>query len=132
MKTIILISILCIQAFADIMIVGSSNCQINSLSRVELKNLYLGLNKTSNKDKINVLNRDDTKLYEEFVTTELKKSVVSLETYWVRMLFSGNAKPPKQISYKEWLEINNQNKCFIIYIKQTEYKDNFKRISIEE
>lgn len=132
MKKILLSLILSISLFGEVILVGNSNCKLNSLSRIELKNLYLGLSKASQDEKINVLNRDDTKLYEYFVTKELKKSVVSMETYWVRMLFSGRAKPPKQISYSQWLDLNSSNECLVVYIDEKEYKKGFKRIAIVE
>lgn len=132
MKKILLSLILSISLFGEVILVGNTNCKLSSLSRIELKNLYLGLSKASQNEKINVLDRDDTKLYEYFVTKELKKTVVSLETYWVRMLFSGRAKPPKQISYTQWINMNNNNECTIIYIQEKEYKPDFKRIAIVE
>lgn len=132
MKKILLSLILSTGIFADVIIVGNTGCKINTISSVELKNLYLGLNKSLNNEKVVICDRDDVKLYEEFVTDKLKKSAVSLETYWVRMLFSGRAKPPQQISYSKWLEIKDANECTITYVKESEYKNSFKRIAVVE
>lgn len=132
MKKIILFLILSIYLQANIIVIGNSNCKTDSLSRIELKNLYLGINKISNKEKINIFDREEKDIYEEFVTQELNKSIVLLETYWVRMLFSGKVKPPKRLSKLSLNELDNINECAIIYIKENEFTKNFKRINIVE
>lgn len=132
MRSIILSLILTISLFGDIVLVGNSSCKINTISNIELKNLYLSLNKLSNNEKINFYDRDDLKIYEEFVTNVLKKSVVSLETYWVRMLFSGKAKPHQKISFSQILDLKDSSECSISYVKENEFKTNFKRIMIVE
>lgn len=133
MKKITLSLILAFNLFAnDIILVGNKNCKINNLTNIELKNLYLGLSKISNDEKVTVFDRNNKTLHEEFIKDILKKSVVSIETYWVKMLFSGRAKPPVQISSEDLSNLNNFKECTITYISQNEYKNTLKRISIVE
>lgn len=132
MKILISFLILSIYLQADIIIVGNLKCKTTTLSKIELKNLYLGINKMSNEEKINIFDREEKKIYEEFVTQELKKSIVLLETYWVRMLFSGKAKPPKKISALTLKELNSLDECAIVYIEEKELTKMFKRIDIVE
>lgn len=133
MKKITLSLILAFNLFAnDIILVGNKNCKINNLTNIELKNLYLGLSKISNDEKVTVFDRNNKTLHEEFIKDILKKSVVSIETYWVKMLFSGRAKPPVQISSDDLSNLNNFKECTITYISQNEYKNTLKRISIVE
>lgn len=130
MKKFILFSILASSLFADVILIANESCKIENISTIELKNLYLGLNKTINNEKVNIYDSKDVKLYEEFVTEVLKKSVVSMETYWVKMLFSGRAKPPQQITYSQFLDLMNSKECNIIYVDSKNYKSNIKRIAI--
>lgn len=133
MKKITLSLILAFNLFAnDIILVGNKNCKINNLTNIELKNLYLGLSKISNDEKVTVFDRNNKTLHEEFIKDILKKSVVSIETYWVKMLFSGRAKPPVQISSEDLSNLNNFKECTITYISKNEYKNTLKRISIVE
>lgn len=133
MKKITLSLILAFNLFAnDIILVGNKNCKINNLTNIELKNLYLGLSKILNDEKVTVFDRNNKTLHEEFIKDILKKSVVSIETYWVKMLFSGRAKPPVQISSEDLSNLNNFKECTITYISQNEYKNTLKRISIVE
>lgn len=132
MKKLLLSFILISTLFGDIILVGNQTCKIENISNVELKNIYLGINRTLNNEKINIYDSKDIKLYEEFITEILKKSVVSLETYWVKMLFSGRAKPPQQISFSEFLELSNSKECNMSYIRAKEYKSSLKRIAIVE
>lgn len=134
MKRVILLFILSISLlYSEMLIVANDSCKIESLSRIELKNLYLGLTKQADEERVTVFDRNEIDIYQEFVTKELKKSIVSLETYWVRMLFSGRAKPPKRFTLKEWIDYTNYSKeCSITYIEENENNSLLKRIKIAE
>lgn len=118
--------------FADMIIVGSPSCRVQSISKTELKSLYLGLSSSLDNQQIIVTDRDSKELYEAFADEYLKKSPLVLKTYWARMLFTGKAKPPKQISYAQLATLENANGCQITYIAKEEYKSGLKRLSIVE
>ncbi len=77
MKKITLSLILAFNLFAnDIILVGNKNCKINNLTNIELKNLYLGLSKISNDEKVTVFDRNNKTLPENNILTQY----VSIDT----------------------------------------------------
>ncbi|MCP4353828.1 MAG: hypothetical protein GY795_50925 [Desulfobacterales bacterium] len=86
-------------AFADVIIIANKNVPENTLTREQLREIFLGKRvQWSNHDKIHVATvKDDDGVYEIFLKQYLNKSHAKWKSYWKRMVFTGRGVPPKTI-----------------------------------
>lgn len=121
MKYIIIVSIILLNFLnAEINIVASQACQLENVSKSEVKNLFMLKENTVNGEAIKVIDRSEKRTYKKFVTTYIKKSVRRMKTYWVRMLFTGKKTPPKKFSLIELNTLTDDGKCYLSYIEEKE------------
>ncbi|CAA6817517.1 MAG: Unknown protein [uncultured Sulfurovum sp.] len=131
-KFIILTIVFLTFANANVQIVTSKACKLESISKSDIKKLFM-LKKTEiGKEKIKVIDSTNKKLYNDFIVTYLNKSVRKIKTYWVRMLFTGKKIPPKKLSTEELTTLADKESCYFAYVaKEKDMPKDWKIIKIK-
>ncbi|MCP4353829.1 MAG: hypothetical protein GY795_50930 [Desulfobacterales bacterium] len=84
--------------FADIIIIANKNVPENTLTRKEIKEIFLGKRvQWSDHSKIHVITLKDAGIHKTFLKQYLNKSRSKWKSYWKRMVFTGRGIPPKTI-----------------------------------
>ena len=126
MKRIFLISLtlLCTQAFAatDLVVVVNPGSGVERMSRDDVTSIFMGRTKKL-PSGVNALPIDQTaatgdkaKFYREIINKELAE----VNSYWARLIFSGQGSPPRQAeNAAEVMEIVSSNKGAIGYVPRS-------------
>ncbi|MEJ2612510.1 MAG: phosphate ABC transporter substrate-binding protein [Candidatus Thiodiazotropha sp.] len=97
---ILLLSFIFTCAKADVVVVVSATSTVNSLTKNQVSNIFLG--KTSsfpNGDKaIAIDQKDGSSEWIDFYKKVSGKSDSQLKSYWATLIFSGRKQPPKQLA----------------------------------
>ncbi len=120
-------------AFASMAIVVHPDND-NLISKSQLRKIYLGKTKTYPDGKhVIPLDTNTSSIKEIFNKQVLRKDDSNLHSYWSRMIFSGKAKPPKEVdTSSDVLEIVSKNKSAIGYVLSDEIDDRVKVILVIE
>jgi len=133
MKTFFLISVVLTNIlFAQTIYIASPSCVVNSLSKYQLKQFYLGHLHQHNDKKVIALNIEDSTLQKEFTTTILNKTPNQLKMYWSRMLFTGRKTPLDTIKYEDLSKLEQSKECHITYVQEGKVAQNWSIIEISE
>lgn len=116
---------------ADIKIIASPMCKVESISMYEVKNLFMLKKRSINDEAIIILGSSDKEIYNIFIKKYLKKSSRKMKVYWTRMLFTGKKIPPKKFSIEELNLIDTNNSCYFSYIEEVNKPESWKVITIE-
>ena len=114
-----------------VIIVNSSTSQ-DSISAKDLKNIFLG-KKTRWEDglKIAPVTVRSGQLHEAFLKTYVRKTRIHYETYWKRVIFTGQGRPPYAAkTMSEVLEHVRNTPGAIGYVAATMRLDKVKVISV--
>jgi len=99
-------------AYADVVIIANRGVPENTLSRKEIKEIFLGKRvQWGDHSRIHVATIRDAGIHKMFLKQYLNKSHAKWKTYWKRMAFTGRGIPPR--SFHTDAEI-------IAYIAKTE------------
>lgn len=79
-------------AFADVVVVASVNSPINSLSKEQSSDIFLG--KTTSYTPLD--QPESSPLREEFYSKVTGKSASQAKSYWSKLSFTGKGTPPKE------------------------------------
>ncbi len=111
----------CQAAQADLVVIANPQSGIEKLSKDEVINLYMGRNRKL-ASGINAMPLDLTAANTEkakFYALLVIKNLPEINSYWARLMFSGQGSPPMQIeSVDEVLDIVSSNKAAIGYIER--------------
>lgn len=110
----------CVQA--EVVVIGNPSITA-SLSKAEVKNLFLGKRKAlPDGTKIAVVEQaPDSNVRSEFHTKFTKKTQAQLNSYWTRLVFTGKGKMPKEASdSKEIISMIASNPGLIGYVDSSE------------
>lgn len=84
------------QVQADIAVVVSAGSEVSSLSRSELINIFMGrYRRLPNGDTAYPVDLEPLK--SRFYRQLLGKDLAEINSYWARLMFSGQASPPVQV-----------------------------------
>jgi len=123
MKYLIVLTIIFFSfAHAEVRLVGSKGCVVESLSSEDIKKIFLLKKKSIENQRVTPIDRSNRELYYQFITTYLNKSVRKMKTYWVRMLFTGKKIPPKKLSLRGLEDLKDETSCYLSYINKGEAK----------
>lgn len=82
---------------ADMVLVANPGIGVSSMSQAQVTRLFLGQSDTlPNGGKAMAMNVSGD-AQDQFARQVLKKSPEQVEKYWARMIFTGKAKPPREI-----------------------------------
>lgn len=102
--------------FSSMKVYVANKSDINSITKQELKNLYLKKTKLLNNKEVVVLDNIDE--YEKFYTDIIQKTSGQIHAYWMKQIFLGKKIPPKKIKYSQIINTINQNHSAIVYSEQ--------------
>ena len=121
----------CQLACADIVVIANPQSGIEKLSKDEVINLYMGRNRklasgiTAMPIDLTAANAEKAKFYSIMVN----KNLPEINSYWARLMFSGQGSPPVQAeSHDEVLDIVSSNKGAIGYVDRKKLDKRVKLI----
>jgi ABC-type phosphate transport system substrate-binding protein len=114
-------------------VVHPSN-QVTSVTRAELSKIFLKRLRTwSNGERAQPIDQLPGPVREEFSTWVHGRSVMTIEIYWKRMIFSGHAAPPRELEDDEAvLEFVRQNPGAVGYVSSSAVLEGVRRLELEE
>lgn len=117
----------CLSAHASVVVIGSPDINID-LGVKEIKKLYLGKKVAANNVDLTAIELDPSLPQKaEFHRAVTNKSLVQLESYWSKQLFTGKGKPPKSLaSQQEVLEKVKNGHHVVGYVEETVASDDVK------
>jgi ABC-type phosphate transport system substrate-binding protein len=121
-RTLFVICLINESVLADsFVIIGHNSLKTDQLTKSEVINIYMGRQRTIDGDTF-VLPMDLTGASqdrERFYRLLTGKSISEINSYWARVIFSGNGAPPRPVvSYVEMVSVIEKNASAIGYIKE--------------
>nr|WP_321241992.1 hypothetical protein [uncultured Tolumonas sp.] len=119
---ILLLSILWVSprlTYAEVWVIVNQHNQIDAMDKSEVTGLYLGRYQSFRDGSVaHPLDQDkDGSVYEAFYQRLTGKSVAYINAYWAQILFTGRAKPPKEIlTEAELIKAVRQDRNAIGYV----------------
>ena len=88
-----------IVTYAEVWVIVNRHNQIDRMDKAEVTGIYLGRYVTfPDGTLVHPLDQNkDGRIYEEFYQRLTGKSAAYINAYWAQILFTGRAKPPKEI-----------------------------------
>lgn len=121
--------------FAEILIITHPNNDLNSLSRKEIIDLYMGrIKHLPNGEKASTLDLPiDSEHRARFYQGLTGKTIPQINAYWARLIFSGRATPPQSVdSSAEVINTVLNNSSAIGYIDKSELVETVKVVAYVE
>ena len=119
-KTIIMLLLslpLPLLAQADLVVVTGSNSTITSLTETEVRQLFSGQLKTVAGKPVQALDLPNTGQHrEEFYRKLMGRSPEQMRAYWTRLIFTGQGKPPREVSSTQELSTLVSSGDYIGYL----------------
>jgi len=132
MKKFIILIMFCISSIhADIKIIASPLCEIETLSMYEIKNIFMVKKRSINNESVIVVDSLEKETYNVFIKKYLNKSSRKMKVYWTRMLFTGKKTPPKKLSIEEINLLDTNSSCYLSYIEEKNKPKNWSIIPIK-
>jgi hypothetical protein len=132
MKFLILLALITLKILsANLNIIGSPTCKMDTINAKDVKYLFTLKEDTFNTQKIIVLDNADKAVYKKFVNDFLDKSLKKMKVYWVRMIFTGTKQPPRKVSFRNFKDLQNDtNTCHLSYTKHNKKPKSWKVINV--
>ena len=116
--------------YADVVVIVNAD-NAASIDAASVKKIFLGKSKTfsdgSSAIPINLTGSDEVRT--DFNSKVLGKKDSQVKAIWSRLIFSGRATPPKELSGLELVEFVSKNKDAIGYVEASVATDAVKAIS---
>lgn len=96
----LLLSLAAGTASAEVVVVVSADNPVETLSRAQLTDIYLGrLNHFPNGDAVVPIDqRESSPAHDEFYTRYLGQSPAQIKAHWSKLIFTGRGQPPRAVS----------------------------------
>ncbi len=86
-------------SFAEVIIICNNSVEDTSLSKKDVKNIFLGKKtKWSDNKKIHFVTLKDSKTHKLFLKKYIQKNSPQFRNYWREKVFTGKARAPKQFT----------------------------------
>lgn len=116
---------------ADVVLVVGKQSSINSLSRNEVENIFLGkITSLPNISKITPLDRGENSLRQQFYASYTGKTLSQVKAYWARIIFTGRGYPPKTVGLDELKTALRNNPGAIGYMTADNVDDTLRIIRL--
>jgi ABC-type phosphate transport system substrate-binding protein len=118
-------------SFADVLIIANKNVSEDSISKEEVKNIFLGKTvKWLDKSSISfVILKND--VHKDFLKEYIKRSSSQYGNYWKKMVFTGKGSKPKAFeTEKDLVRYVAETKGAIGYINKGTEMMNVKTINV--
>lgn len=89
---------------------------IDSVTKQELKNLYLKKTKLLNGKEVVIIDNIDE--YNYFYSQVIDKTAGQIHAYWMKQIFLGKKIPPQKITSSQLVHILNKDSSTIVYSEQ--------------
>lgn len=103
-------------AEAAIVVVVRKDSPLVQLSRDEVADLFLGKTRHSNDIPITPFDNKDQALRERFYQAVAEMNSLRVKAYWSRIVFSGQGRPPQEISTSEALAKLSDESGALLYL----------------
>ena len=133
MITILLISLCSVSlcCASEILIIVNQNNEISLLEKEQIIDLYMGRyqNFPNGEAAFPIDQQPTSEIRKIFYRKLVNKSVVQMNAYWAKLLFTGRCSPPRVMSDSDAVKkAVQENKGAIGYINSTELDDSVKVI----
>lgn len=93
-------SLAVVPAVADVVVVVSADSGVESLSRAQLTDIYLGrANRFPNGEPAEPIEqRENSPARQEFYGKYLNQSLAQIKAHWSRLIFTGRGQPPPTVA----------------------------------
>lgn len=117
-------------AHAELVVVANPSAGVSSLTQAQLSRLFLGQAKSyPNGNSAQPLDASGNER-NTFYADVLKRSPDQMSKYWARMIFAGQATPPRQVSPQEMKSLIAQTPGAIGYLDSSQVDGSVKVISV--
>ena len=117
-------------ARAELVIVANSNAPLSSLKTSQVSRLFLGQTDLLPNGAKAVPLAVSGDMEDQFSREILKKSPEQVEKYWARMIFTGKAKPPREVKVNEVRAVVSGTPGAISYMERNQVDGSVKIIPI--
>jgi hypothetical protein len=123
----LLILLLPINAIADLVLIAHLHAPVNSISRDEVINIYMGrLRRFPTGESVQPVDGPDKA---QFYRLLVNKELADINAYWARLVFSGRTSPPRTFDQSTAVvDYVSENPDAVGYIQRTELNPNVKVI----
>jgi hypothetical protein len=123
----LLILLLPINAIADLVLIAHLHAPVNSISRDEAINIYMGrLRRFPTGESVQPVDGPDKA---QFYRLLVNKELPDINAYWARLVFSGRTSPPRTFDQSTAVvDYVSENPDAVGYIQRTELNPNVKVI----
>lgn len=120
-------------ASGEVVIVANKNVPVDTLSKKDLKNIYLGTKtKWEDKRRIGFVLLESGPIHKNFIETYIKRSPIQFSRYWKNMVFTGKGDYPKIFNTdQQVIKYLESSDGTIGYISAETLSDKVKIINIE-
>lgn len=129
-KIILFVVSLCCPLFvnAETLVVAADGSNLASLSKSDLRQLYMGNTSRAGGHKVTLLDMPEgSALRKSFYNTVAGKNESQLKSYWARMIFTGKGTPPRQVrDPKEMAHTLKSNPQALGYLKEHDLQPGLK------
>ncbi|MGR8929072.1 MAG: hypothetical protein ACU836_00425 [Gammaproteobacteria bacterium] len=109
-----------------IVVVTHSNSTLTTLSQDEVTALFLGKYKSSHDVLVKPFDNTDSHLRERFYLAIADMSAMRVKAYWSRIVFSGQGRPPKEISPADAATVLANETNALTYLREDQVTDDMK------
>jgi len=111
--------------YADVIIIANRNVPENTLSRKEIKEIFLGKRvQWGDHSRIHAATLRDAGIHKMFLKQYLEKSRAKWKRYWKRMIFTGRGMPPVSLGAEaEMLAYIAETESAVGYVLSGEIRD---------
>jgi len=128
MKKLVLIFLTSILLFAsNDMVVVTNTSVVEKLSKSEVKRLFLSKTNKVHNINIKVVELSENGEKDKFYKQISGKSKSQLRSYWTRLIFTGKARPPKQVNnMQELLKEMKKSEVIVTYLPKNKVTKQMK------
>lgn len=130
----VLLSLLTSTATGEVVVVVSTQNPIQTLSRSELTDIYLGRRNQfpNGTPAAPIDHREGSPIHNEFYAEYLNQTPAQIKTHWSKLIFTGRGQPPRTVSDGDaMVEIVADNPHAIGYIHPERVNDQLRVVKIE-
>lgn len=130
----LMLNLIAVAAHAEVVVVVSSQNPVETLSRTELTDIYLGrAQRWPNGEPVVPIDQNErVPAYEEFYRQYLERSPAQVKAHWSKLIFTGRGRPPRNVENGEAMaELIADNPNAIGYIDSELVNDRLQMVRIE-
>lgn len=134
---VVLASVLMVQVFlasvvyADTVLIGNKDVQESSLSKSDVKQIFLAKKKTLAGGAVKIAIQKDRNVNSDFLSTYINKSESQFSRYYKKLVFTGRGKSPKKVKNDAAMNVYVAKTSGAIgYVSEGAVGSNVKQINI--